>query len=100
MDYIIHPSPNGRTLLNQVGKVGMQRNDMSIATRSSAYPRYALALLLAVNLGDDADTTGAIYGQLAGAYYGAAAIPIEWREILAKRELIEAYADRLRELAT
>lgn len=27
-------------------------------------------MLLAVNLGDDADTTGAIYGQLAGAYYG------------------------------
>ncbi|WP_351090088.1 ADP-ribosylglycohydrolase family protein, partial [Shewanella sp. S1-49-MNA-CIBAN-0167] len=26
--------------------------------------------LLAVNLGEDADTTGAIYGQLAGAYYG------------------------------
>ena len=30
--------------------------------------------LLAVNLGDDADTTGAIYGQLAGAYYGSDAI--------------------------
>ncbi len=28
------------------------------------------AVLLAVNLGDDADTTGAICGQLAGAYYG------------------------------
>ena len=35
--------------------------------------------LLAVNLGDDADTTGAIYGQIAGAYYGAEAIPAEWR---------------------
>ena len=33
--------------------------------------------LLAVNLGDDADTTGAIYGQIAGAYYGAEAIPQE-----------------------
>ncbi|MBW6485462.1 MAG: ADP-ribosylglycohydrolase family protein [Syntrophobacterales bacterium] len=31
--------------------------------------------LMAVNLGDDADTTGAIYGQLAGAYYGDKAIP-------------------------
>ena len=55
--------------------------------------------LLAVNLGDDADTTGAIYGQLAGAYYGVAAIPIEWREKLAKRELIESFADRLFHLA-
>ncbi len=36
--------------------------------------------LLAVNLGDDADTTGAIYGQLAGAYYGYAGIPAEWVE--------------------
>lgn len=35
--------------------------------------------LMAVNLGDDADTTGAVYGQLAGAYYGEAGIPIEWR---------------------
>jgi ADP-ribosyl-[dinitrogen reductase] hydrolase len=56
--------------------------------------------LLAVNLGDDADTTGAIYGQLAGAYYGAEQIPIEWREKLAKRELIESFADRLLHLAT
>ena len=33
---------------------------------------------LAVNLGDDADTTGAIYGQIAGAYYGVNAIPLSW----------------------
>ena len=36
--------------------------------------------LLAVNLGDDADTTGAVYGQIAGALYGAATIPAAWRE--------------------
>jgi len=46
--------------------------------------------LLAVNLGDDADTTGAVYGQLAGAYYGADAIPESWRKQLAMRETIEA----------
>jgi ADP-ribosylglycohydrolase len=56
-------------------------------------------LLLAVNLGDDADTTGAIYGQLAGAYYGEQAIPAEWRERLVQRELISSYAERLHELA-
>ena len=39
--------------------------------------------LKAVNLGDDADTTGAIYGQIAGAYYGIDGIPVEWRERLA-----------------
>jgi ADP-ribosylglycohydrolase len=44
--------------------------------------------LLAVNLGDDADTTGAVYGQLAGAFYGAAGIPAPWRTKLALRERI------------
>ena len=51
--------------------------------------------LLAVNLGDDADTTGAIYGQLAGAYYGDQAIPAPWREKLAHRDLLEQFADKL-----
>jgi ADP-ribosylglycohydrolase len=55
--------------------------------------------ILAVNLGDDADTTGAVYGQLAGAYYGEEGIPAEWRQILAMREKIEATADRLYDLA-
>jgi ADP-ribosyl-[dinitrogen reductase] hydrolase len=52
-------------------------------------------VLLAVNLGGDADTTGAVFGQLAGAYYGARGIPRTWREKLAHRELIESLADRL-----
>jgi ADP-ribosylglycohydrolase len=45
-------------------------------------------LLMAVNLGDDADTTGAIYGQLAGTYYGKEAIPAAWRAKLAKAKLM------------
>jgi ADP-ribosylglycohydrolase len=44
--------------------------------------------LLAVNLGDDADTTGAIYGQLAGAYYGESSIPHPWLSKLAMRSKI------------
>ena len=51
--------------------------------------------LAAVNLGNDADTTGAIYGQLAGAYYGQDAIPERWRSRLAMRERIIALADGL-----
>ena len=51
--------------------------------------------LLAVNLGDDADTTGAIYGQIAGAYYGADAIPAEWRENLTMTAEITSMADSL-----
>ena len=42
-----------------------------------------------VNLGDDADTTGAVCGQLAGAYWGESGIPKEWREGLARPEMIE-----------
>ncbi|WP_261381764.1 ADP-ribosylglycohydrolase family protein [Paenibacillus cremeus] len=51
--------------------------------------------LLAVNLGDDADTTGAIYGQLAGAYYGFGTIPTEWLVELTDRVNIDALAVRL-----
>ncbi len=51
--------------------------------------------LLAANLGDDADTTAAIYGQIAGAYYGAEGIPAAWRERVYMRELIDKYAGRL-----
>ena len=40
--------------------------------------RFRDGALLAVNLGNDADTTGAIYGQLAGAFYGLEGIPEEW----------------------
>ena len=54
--------------------------------------------LLAVNLGDDADTTGAVYGQIAGAYYGEKGIPQDWRGKLARRSLIESFAERLFEL--
>jgi ADP-ribosyl-[dinitrogen reductase] hydrolase len=47
------------------------------------------AVLRAVNLGDDADTTGAVCGQLAGACWGESGIPLEWRRGLARPDLIE-----------
>lgn len=53
------------------------------------------AVLAAANLGDDADTTAAICGQLAGAYYGADAIPAAWRAQLVRRAEIETLADAL-----
>lgn len=55
--------------------------------------------LLAANLGDDADTTAAIYGQLAGAYYGVEAVPQTWRAKLASYELITGLADQLLEFS-
>jgi ADP-ribosyl-[dinitrogen reductase] hydrolase len=60
--------------------------------RSSSFRDGAL---LAVNLGDDADTTGAVYGQLAGAFYGEQGIPKTWRARLALGKRIAAFADQL-----
>lgn len=56
---------------------------------------FAEAVLLAANLGDDADTTAAITGQLAGALYGMSAIPAHWLEKLAWREELIELGERL-----
>jgi ADP-ribosylglycohydrolase len=53
------------------------------------------AVLKAVNLGHDADTTGAVCGQLAGACWGVAGIPPEWLDGLARREQLESAVDAL-----
>lgn len=53
------------------------------------------AILQAANLGDDADTTAAVCGQIAGAYYGAEGIPSRWLARLALLEEICELADRL-----
>lgn len=53
------------------------------------------AVLRAANLGDDADTTAAIVGQLAGAYYGLSAIPTHWLATLAERDAIAHLAHQL-----
>lgn len=64
--------------------------------RSDAFRAGAL---LAVNLGEDADTTGAIYGQLAGAFHGESGLPEDWRDRIAHGRVIRALADRLCALA-
>ena len=56
---------------------------------------YRDAILKATNLGEDADTTAAITGQLAGAFYGVQSIPAGWLDKLAKRELLEGLAEKL-----
>jgi ADP-ribosylglycohydrolase len=53
------------------------------------------AVLKAVNLGDDADTTGAVCGQLGGACWGESGIPTEWLEGLARKDMIEQALDGL-----
>jgi ADP-ribosyl-[dinitrogen reductase] hydrolase len=57
------------------------------------------ALVLAVNLGNDADTVAAVTGALAGAVYGEAGIPPRWLAPLLVRERVVAVADRLAGLA-
>ena len=56
---------------------------------------FADAVLLAANLGDDADTTAAVCGQVAGAFYGETGIPAAWCARLTMGEEIVALADRL-----
>jgi ADP-ribosyl-[dinitrogen reductase] hydrolase len=56
---------------------------------------FADAILVAANLGDDADTTAAVCGQVAGAYYGEQGIPSRWLELLARRAEISQLADEL-----
>ena len=46
---------------------------------------FAAAILRAANLGDDADTTAAVCGQIAGAHYGESGIPAHWLERLTMR---------------
>jgi ADP-ribosyl-[dinitrogen reductase] hydrolase len=56
---------------------------------------YAQAVLAATNLGDDADTTAAICGQVAGAYYGESGLPMPWLELVTMRSQITHLADQL-----
>ena len=57
--------------------------------------RFEEAILKAANLGDDADTTAAVCGQIAGAFYGEESIPTKWLEKLALVEQIRSMADSL-----
>jgi ADP-ribosylglycohydrolase len=56
---------------------------------------YREGLLRIVNLGGDSDVNGALFGQLAGALYGAEGIPAAWRSGLLRRDLLDDLADRL-----
>jgi ADP-ribosyl-[dinitrogen reductase] hydrolase len=52
-------------------------------------------VLKAVNLGEDTDTVGAVYGQIAGAYYGVKAIPKNWLKHLKEADKIDNIASLL-----
>ncbi len=94
----------------QIINAGEYRAKPRAAIRSSGYvvdtleaalwsvwhtDNFADAVLLAANLGDDADSVACVAGQLAGAIYGASAIPTRWLDLLAWRAAIAERADRL-----
>lgn len=56
---------------------------------------YAEAVLMAVNLGGDTDTTATVTGGLAGLYYGLDSLPVRWLQVLARRSEIMKLAERL-----
>jgi ADP-ribosyl-[dinitrogen reductase] hydrolase len=58
------------------------------------------AVLKAVNLGDDADTVGAVTGQVAGAIWGWSRIPVKWRQRLAWNDKLYAVAEMLWSVAS
>ena len=51
--------------------------------------------LKVVNLGDDADTVGAIYGGLAGAFYGIENVPDEWLNKLQRKDIVDEVSEGL-----
>ena len=55
--------------------------------------KYDECTLMAVNLGDDTDTTGAIAGGLAGLYYGVDGIPAEWIEVIRRIDWIKGMCE-------
>lgn len=63
--------------------------------RSNSFEEGAI---MAVNLGDDADTTGAVFGQIAGAFYGVDNIPKRWIDKTVKTDIILNLADKLYEM--
>ena len=62
------------------------------------FPSFKDATLAIANMGGDADTNAAIYGQLGGAYFGIEAIPASWRSTLHQGEEIDALARALVDL--
>ena len=110
LDTLLAPQPfDGHPTVQDIA-AGLWRGRSRAAIRSSGYVVHTLeaafwavagtssfeeAVIRAVNLGDDADTVGAVTGQIAGAVYGMSAIPERWLAPLAWRDRLVAAADDL-----
>ena len=84
-----------------VSEAAAQVNNTAGSALSAAFwafsstDNYRDAVLRAANVGGNSDVVAAVCGQLAGAHYGATAIPQSWRSGLMEKDLIEGIADRL-----
>ena len=67
---------------------------LSLKKKSATAITNCRCVIKAVNLGRDTDTTAAVAGALAGMWYGAESIPIDWTEALAKHDEIRALSRR------
>lgn len=56
-------------------------------------------MLKIIRLGGDTDTNAAIYGQLAGSFYGYSAIPKEWRDGIIRSKELVSIADKLLDIS-
>jgi ADP-ribosyl-[dinitrogen reductase] hydrolase len=91
---ILHEAPNLR--LNDLNPTGYVLHSLEIAvwalTQTNTFEDILIDI---VNLGDDADTTGAIAGGLMGAHRGTQAIPLRWLNKLEYRDEIESLVPQL-----
>jgi ADP-ribosyl-[dinitrogen reductase] hydrolase len=111
-DEILAPPVHGTTLPNKLHAIGQgrYRRKERDAIRGTGYVvdsleatlwcfaktgSFSECVLMAANLGDDADTTAAQAGQIAGAYYGVDAIPAAWLGKLSMMTTIRNMADAL-----
>jgi len=77
----------------EIGSTGHVVDTLEAALWVNArHDDYRDAVLHAVNLGDDTDTTGCVAGGLAGLIHGEGGIPAEWLEVLVKREELRGLA--------
>ena len=108
----VHGCWQEKSLMPEIAEIaaGSFKNKIPLQIRGSGYVVQSLeaalwafyhsnsfeeGCLMAVNLGDDADTTGAIYGQIAGAYYGEQGIPFPWRNRVSLGKLIHHMGEKI-----
>lgn len=89
----------------QQDATGIDASGYVLSTLQSAFwsvlttDSFEEAVITAVNLGQDADTTGAVAGALAGARWGYGEIPDRWRSVLLAHDHFVGLADRLLEIS-